>query len=78
MHIICLQEIQFLNGLVRLGKFKVNELDNVIHMLFPTKTEQEQKDLLSKLCEGYKAPPESETEGDDIAVSPRGYVGCSS
>ena len=67
-----LQEIQFINGLVRLGKFKVNELDNVVRMLFPTKTESEQRELLAKLCEGYKAPPESETEGDDPAVSPRG------
>ena len=49
---VWMQEIQFINGLVRLGKFKVNELDDVVAMLFPTKSADEHKQLLDKLCEG--------------------------
>ena len=50
------QEMQFINGMVRLGKFELEELDNVVAMLFPAKTQDERKAILDKLCEGYKAP----------------------
>ncbi|ELT95533.1 hypothetical protein CAPTEDRAFT_186105 [Capitella teleta] len=53
------QEIQFINGLVRLGKFSPDELDQVVAMLFPTKTNEERKNLLTKLTEGYEAPSPS-------------------
>ena len=48
--------MQFMNGLVRLGKFHTDELDNVVAMLFPAKNQSERKEILDKLCEGYKSP----------------------
>ena len=48
--------MQFMNGLVRLGKFHTEELDNVVAMLFPAKNQSERKAILDQLCEGYKSP----------------------
>ncbi|KAK2151621.1 hypothetical protein LSH36_356g01032 [Paralvinella palmiformis] len=61
------QEIQFINGLVRMGKFKADELNNVILMLFPNKSEEEQKKLLENLLEGTpeegkKKSPENDAD----------------
>ncbi len=55
---LSLQELHFLNGLVRLGKFNRDELQNVVQLLLPTKTE-EQLQILDTLCEGYDARPSS-------------------
>ena len=44
--------------MVRLGKFTPDELDNVVGLLFPTKSAAERKDLLTQLLEGYEAPKE--------------------
>ena len=38
---------------MRLGKFDVDELENVLVMLFPNKSENERKEMMEKLCEGY-------------------------
>ena len=59
-----MQEITFINGLVRLGKFKKDELENVVQMLFPTKSEEERKGLLGKLMEGYK--PRKDVDGESL------------
>lgn len=59
---IALQEMQFINGMVRLGKFELEELDNVVAMLFPDKTKEERKAILDKLCEGYTAPTPAPTK----------------
>ena len=50
------QELLFLNGLVRLGRFNKAELQNVVQMLLPTKSEEELKDIMEKILEGYKEP----------------------
>ena len=47
-----MQEIQFINGLVRMGKFKADELNSVILLLFPNKSEEDRKKLLEVLLEG--------------------------
>lgn len=62
-YLIILQDLQFINGLVRLGKFNREELENVVAMLFPTKTLEERKVLLDKLMEGYVEPQAKATKG---------------
>ena len=52
-----LQELQFMSGLVRLGQFQPEELQNVIEMLFPLKTPDEKKEIMARLTEGYTPPP---------------------
>ncbi len=51
-----------MNGLVRLGKFNLDELENVVHMLFPHKSEEETRKILDLLCEGYEAKPSSQPD----------------
>jgi hypothetical protein len=43
-------------GLVRVGAFADNELLDVLHMLFPRKTEEEIKQILERLTEGIEKP----------------------
>ncbi len=62
---LIVQELQFINGLVRLGKFKMDELENVVDMLFPTKTVEEKKTLLDQLCEGYKPRQDSDKDSGE-------------
>ena len=38
---------------MRLGKFKLEELENVLVVLFPTKTAEERQAILDKMIEGY-------------------------
>ena len=48
------QEFGFISGLVRIGNFSSNELVDVLHMLFPGKTEEAIKELLDKIHEEDK------------------------
>ncbi|RUS90472.1 hypothetical protein EGW08_001740, partial [Elysia chlorotica] len=48
-HIFQEQEMKFLAGLVRIGHLSRNELIDVLHMLFPGKTEESILDILSKI-----------------------------
>ena len=41
-----------------MGKFKLDELENVVNLLFPNKTEEEKRALIDELSEGY-TPKES-------------------
>ena len=43
------QEMKFLAGLVRIGHLSRNELIDVLHMLFPGKTEESILEILSKI-----------------------------
>ena len=42
---------------MRLGKFNLDELENVLQVLFPTKSDEERKKMMDTLCEGYEAKP---------------------
>ena len=48
--------MQFMAGLVRLGKFSKDELTNVLVMLYPNKKEEERDEIMKQLCEGYEFP----------------------
>ncbi|GFS14925.1 limbin, partial [Elysia marginata] len=48
-HIFQEQEMKFLAGLVRIGHLSRNELIDVLHMLFPGKTEESILEILSKI-----------------------------
>ncbi|PVD30384.1 hypothetical protein C0Q70_09650 [Pomacea canaliculata] len=48
------QELAFIAGLVQLGAFHQNELLDVLHMLFPTKTEEAIQTLLARITEGLQ------------------------
>ena len=41
-------------GLVRVGAFEENQLRDVLHMLFPGKTEEDVHGLLTTITEGAK------------------------
>ncbi|XP_059163330.1 trichohyalin-like [Physella acuta] len=43
------QEMKFLAGLVKIGEFERNELLDVLHMLFPRKTEEAITEMLNKI-----------------------------
>lgn len=45
------QEMQLLSGLVKVGKFGRNELTDVLHMLFPGKTEEAVSVILNQIYE---------------------------
>ncbi|CAH1782700.1 unnamed protein product [Owenia fusiformis] len=52
------QEMQFMSGLIRLGKLKVGELLNVLGMLFPRKSGEELDEMIRVLFDGDAPPPE--------------------
>ena len=52
-----LQELAFVAGLVRVGCFDQNELLDVLHMLFPGKTEEDIQQILGRIMEGVQKPP---------------------
>lgn len=43
----------------------MDELENVVDMLFPTKTVEEKKTLLDQLCEGYKPRQDSDKDSGE-------------
>ncbi|XP_005098587.1 myosin-9 isoform X2 [Aplysia californica] len=45
------QELHFIAGLVKVGKLSRNELTDVLHMLFPGKTEESISEMLNKIYE---------------------------
>ena len=47
-----LQELAFVAGLVRVGCFNQNELLDVLHMLFPGKTEEDIQEILQRIMDG--------------------------
>ena len=61
------QELQFINGLVRLGSVKMDELEGVIDMLFPLKTPEEKKKMMDVLTEGYEPSKDrSDPDRDEV------------
>ncbi|XP_022091836.1 trichohyalin-like [Acanthaster planci] len=63
------QELQFISGIVKHGKFSLAELRNILYLLFPGKTEKDLEPLLRKMYnkeEGEELGEEKE-EADDVA-----------
>ena len=48
------QELSFIAGLVRLGKFHKAELLEVLHLLFPLKSTEELQGVLQKIHSGQE------------------------
>ncbi|XP_038070611.1 uncharacterized protein LOC119739670 [Patiria miniata] len=63
------QELQFISGLVKHGKFSPSELRNILYLLFPGKTEKELEPLLRKMFNKEEGEElrENEGEGDSVA-----------
>ncbi|XP_076460984.1 limbin-like [Babylonia areolata] len=60
------EELAFVAGLVRVGRFNQSELLDVLHMLFPSKTEDDIQQLLARITEG--AEKESKHSGKSTIV----------
>ncbi|KAH9510198.1 hypothetical protein Btru_043739 [Bulinus truncatus] len=60
------EELKFLAGLVTIGNFERDELLNVLHMLFPHRTEEAILDILNKICQEDK---KSNTKMEDFPQS---------
>ncbi|KAK7110982.1 hypothetical protein V1264_014771 [Littorina saxatilis] len=54
------QELEFVAGLVRVGCFQENELLDVLHMLFPGKTEEDIQRLLLTITAGTQKPADKD------------------
>ena len=59
------QEMEFMAGLVRVGKFKKEEMHSVLRMLFPRKSEEEVRELMLKLYDGEIPPTDIDEEEDE-------------
>lgn len=50
------QELEFVAGLIRVGAFQQNEVMGVLQVLFPTKSDKQLKDIMSKICDPKQEP----------------------
>ncbi|XP_076436466.1 limbin-like [Babylonia areolata] len=68
------QELSFVAGLVRVGCFQENELMDVLHMLFPKKTEEDIKQVFAMIMEGTHKPEDKDMPSKSTIVE-RVYQG---
>ncbi|KAL4231314.1 smoothened signaling pathway [Mactra antiquata] len=65
------QEMDFIAGLVRVGTIPKDELENVLRMLYPAKTDEEFKEIFDKIfdpkAQPTNAPPPSKEELSQLA-----------
>ncbi|KAK7484926.1 hypothetical protein BaRGS_00023846 [Batillaria attramentaria] len=68
------QELAFVAGLVRVGDFQQNELLDVLHMLFPGKTEEEINQVLQNIQDGTKKPANQDMDRRNSTLVERVYL----
>lgn len=56
------QELEFIGGLIKYGKLQQGEVEAVLNMLFPTKSDAEIKDIMTTLY-GEQIPLKKGTSG---------------
>ncbi|KAL8610097.1 hypothetical protein ACOMHN_024563 [Nucella lapillus] len=62
------QELAFVAGLVRVGAFQENELMDVLHMLFPNKTEQDLQQVFTQIMDGTNKPADKDMKSNSTIV----------
>nr|KAG5698070.1 hypothetical protein BaRGS_016718 [Batillaria attramentaria] len=67
-------ELAFVAGLVRVGDFQQNELLDVLHMLFPGKTEEEINQVLQNIQDGTKKPANQDMDRRNSTLVERVYL----
>lgn len=56
------QELEFVAGLIRVGAFQQNEVMGVLQVLFPTKSDKQLKDIMSKIYDPKQTPSKNVEE----------------
>ncbi|XP_064601253.1 LOW QUALITY PROTEIN: uncharacterized protein LOC135467409 [Liolophura sinensis] len=61
------QELKFISGLIRLGRFRKSELSNVVKLLFPGRSPDEANRLLQIMCE-HADMEKTDLDKDDTSL----------
>lgn len=61
------QELKFISGLIRLGRFRKSELSNVVKLLFPGRSPDESNRLLQIMCE-HAEMEKTDLDRDDTSL----------
>ncbi|KAJ8317460.1 hypothetical protein KUTeg_005364 [Tegillarca granosa] len=62
------QELEFVAGLIRVGAFHQNDVMGVLQVLFPTKSDKQLKDIMSKIYDPKQTPSKNVEEEKSAPV----------